>query len=154
MAEVGRKLARRTDLVGAIVRGFGHVAGARGLPHPGAPSVAQLAPGSALLRDLAKEDVLFGVRALALAIPNDPIVPANHARWRGETSATVPPAGGLLGGHKAIVSSPAALAIAHRFLRDGAPVCASKWDDWGSLAGAAFSRAERLLPHFVDAVVP
>lgn len=155
LAAVATDLTRKPGFLGAIARGVGYLAAARrGLPHPGAGSVGQLAPGSDLLDGLAREDVLFGVRALALTTPNDLIVPASHARWRGETSATVPPAGGLLGGHEAIVSSEAALAIAHRFLRDGPPLCPTKWDDWGSLAGRTISATEGLIPDVLDAVVP
>lgn len=155
LAAAGVDLASQPGLVRRATLALGRWLGRRGLSvDPIAPSVRQLAPGSDLLTDLATEDVLFGVRALALAIPNDLIVPATAARWRHQTSITVPPTGGLVRGHKAIVSSHAALAIAHRFLRDGPPVCASKWDDLGWISGQTISGAERLLPHLIDAVVP
>ena len=118
------------------------------IPDPDAAAVAQLAPGSVLLQDLAREDVLFGTRALSLAIPNDMIVTADRALWSGAASAVVPMAG--LNGHDAIVDSDTALAIAHGFLRDGPPLCRDSRDTWGPLVGRAIGWAEtslaRLLP--------
>ena len=113
------------------------------LPDPYAASVAQLTPGSGLLDDLAREDVLFGTRALSLGIPNDVIVTADRARWPRQASAVVAPQG--FNGHDAIVTSDAARAIAHAFLRDGAPTCAGTWDTWGSRVGAVIGWTERAL---------
>lgn len=155
LAAAAGDLVRQPGLVGTATRLAGRWAARRGiLPEPGAPSVQQLTPGSDLLGALAKGDVLFGVRALALGIPNDPIVPATSARWRHQTSITVPPAGGLVGGHKTIVKSETALAVAYRFLRDGPPICPSRWDHLGWLTGKAISGAEQLVPRMIDVVVP
>lgn len=155
LASAAHDLANQPGLVGGLTHGLGRLAARSGrLPDPTGISVSQLAPGSDLLTGLAKEDVLFGVRALALAIPNDPIVPATHAGWRGQSSTTGPPSGGLVGGHKAIVSSGAALATAHRFLRDGPPLCPTKWDEWGTAAGRTFSAAEGFIPELLDTLIP
>lgn len=113
------------------------------VPDPLSVAVSQMQPGSELLRSLAREDVLFGTRALALAIPNDVIVPADRARWAGHASTVVPPAG--LNGHEAIVTSDAARAITRAFLRDGPPACLGPWDSWGPRLGRAIGWTERLL---------
>ena len=112
------------------------------VPDPTSPSVEQLAPGSSLMRALAREDVTFGTRVLALAIPNDPVVPADHALMPGEQGRIVPWAGIGLGGHSAIVTSPAAHDIAYRFLADGAPSCTTGWDVRGPVVGAIWSTLE------------
>lgn len=114
------------------------------IPDPYAPSVAQLAPGSGLMDRLDREAVLFGTRVLSLAIPNDVVVPADHARWFAYPSVVVPPEG--LNGHEAVVTSTAAKAAAIRFLRDGPAPCRSSWDLWGPRIGAGVSAAERIVP--------
>jgi triacylglycerol esterase/lipase EstA (alpha/beta hydrolase family) len=121
-----------------------------GLPGPRAPAVAQLAPGSDLLDGLAREDVVFGTRALALAIPNDLLVPADRARWDGTRNRVVGPTGGHEG-HSGIVRSAMARAIAHSFLRDGAPSCPGEWDGVGPTIGAAISGLEAAVPHTLRA---
>ena len=117
-------------------------AGGGPLPDPRSPAVVQLAPGSELLRQLARERFLFGTRILALAIPNDLIVPADRALL-GSGSRTVPPKG--INGHSAIVSSWHARAAAYRFLRDAATTCRSGWDDWGGRLGSLVGALERSL---------
>lgn len=107
------------------------------VPDPRSAAVAQLTPGSGLLRVLAREDVVFGTRVLALAIPNDALVPADRALWPGEPGAIVAPAG--WSGHEAIVSSSEALGIAHAFLRDAPAPCAGPWDGLGRGLGRAMS---------------
>ena len=116
----------------------------RGLPvpDPTSPSVRQLAPGSSLMNGLAREDVSFGTRVLALAIPNDPVVPADHALMPGKQGRVVPWAGAGLGGHSAIVTSPAAHGIAYPFLADGAPACTTRWDELGPSFGTVWSTLE------------
>jgi hypothetical protein len=121
-----------------------------GLPGPGATAVAQLAPGSDLLDGLGREDVSFGTRALALAIPNDLLVPADRARWEGKRNRVVAPTGGH-GGHSGIVRSAMARSVAHSFLRDGAPSCAGEWDAVGPSIGAAISALEAAIPDTLDA---
>ena len=117
------------------------------LPDPYAPSVAQLAPGSGLLRRLDAEAVLYGTRVLSLAIPHDVVVPADRARWDPYASSVVPPAG--LNGHDAVVTSEPAAAIATRFLRDAAPTCRSAWDLWGPRLGRTIGAVERVVPRLL-----
>ncbi|MGH2754943.1 MAG: peptidoglycan DD-metalloendopeptidase family protein [Actinomycetota bacterium] len=112
------------------------------LPDPRSPAVLQLAPGSELMRKLARERFLFGVRMLALAIPNDVIVPADRALLGG-ASRVVPPKG--INGHRAIVSSWDARGIAYRFLRDAPETCRTGWDDWGPRLGALVGLLETSL---------
>jgi hypothetical protein len=121
-----------------------------GLAGPRSTAVAQLVPGSDLIDGLAHEDVAFGTRALALAIPNDLLVPADRARWEGERNRVVAPTGGP-GGHSGIVRSAMARAIAHSFLRDGAPSCTGEWDAVGPSIGAAISALETAIPDTLEA---
>lgn len=109
------------------------------VPDPRSDAVRQLAPGSALMRDLAAEDVAFGTRVLTLAIPNDPVVPADRAAIDGEYGRIVPWEGNPLGGHKRIVTSDAARSVAYAFLADGAPQCRTGWDSSGELVGRGYS---------------
>lgn len=113
------------------------------LPDPHSQAAEQLAPGSDLMDWLATEDIAFGTRALALAIPHDLVVPADRALFPGETSRVVPPEG--YWGHGAIVRSRLAQGLAHAFLRDAAASCLGGWDRWGPLAGQAVGLGERLL---------
>lgn len=117
----------------------------RGLPvpDPTSASVRQLAPGSALMSSLAREDVTFGTKVLALAVPNDPVVPADHALMPGEQGRVIPWTGFGLGGHSAIVTSPSAHALAYAFLSDGAPSCTTRWDEVGPVIGGVWSTLER-----------
>lgn len=128
------------------------------VPDPLSPAVAQLAPGSRLMEDLADEDVSFGTRVLALAIPNDPVVPADHALYPGEQGRVVPWTGRGLGGHSAIVTSEVAKGIAYSFLADRAPTCTTSWDHRGLRYGALWSGVEssmaETLATFERAVLP
>jgi hypothetical protein len=117
------------------------------IPDPKAPSVAQLAPESDLLGSLDREDVLYGTRVLSLGIPNDLVVPADRARWRGHTSAVVPPRG--WNGHDAIVTSDQARGLAHSFLRGARAPCRGAWDLWGPRLGAAISTVEGIVPRLI-----
>jgi hypothetical protein len=117
------------------------------IPDPYAPAVAQMAPGSGLLRALDREAVLYGTRVLSLGIANDVVVPADHARWDGHPATVIGPRG--LNGHDAIVTSPEARGIAHAFLRDARTTCRGGWDLWGPRIGAGISLAERILPRFL-----
>jgi pimeloyl-ACP methyl ester carboxylesterase len=110
------------------------------IPDPYSPAVAQLRPESSFLRTLAREDVMFGTKTLALAIPNDLVVPASRARLVGEASRVVSPRG--INGHAAIVGSADGLSIAYDFLRDGALSCRTPWDLWGPRVGRAIALAE------------
>jgi hypothetical protein len=94
---------------------------------------------------LASEDVSFGTRVLALAIPNDPVVPADHALYPGEQGRVVPWMGRGLGGHSAIVTSEVARGIAYAFLSDRAPTCTTTWDRNGPRIGAVWAGLESSL---------
>ena len=124
------------SLIGrAILRVGARVARVMNLPDPSSEAVRQLAPGSDLMQTLASETVLFGTRVLTLAIPNDPVVPADSALLDGSISKVVGPRGLL--GHEAIVGSPEALATAYQFLRGGPAPCRAGWDLWGPRIGRA-----------------
>lgn len=112
------------------------------IPDPRSDAVSQLAPDSELMKGLASEDVSYGTRVLTLAIPNDPVVPADRASIDGEYGRIVPWEGNPLGGHKAIVTSDAARSVAYSFLADGAPRCKTGWDSGGEIIGWGFSRAQ------------
>lgn len=146
LAEVARDLTTDPGLKGAAMAAASGWARAGGpIPDPYAPAVAQLAPGSELLTELAREDVVFGTRVLALGIPNDLVVPAHAARMAGASNVTVPWTGWPWAGHERIVSSATALSAAHRFLRDGAPICPSRWDGIGSGVGRVLGFLETRL---------
>ncbi|MBW3594333.1 MAG: peptidoglycan DD-metalloendopeptidase family protein [Actinobacteria bacterium] len=133
------------------------------IPDPSSPAVGQLAPGSELMNSLAREDTAYGTRVLTLAIPNDPVVPADRAFIAGQPSRIVPwtakdptrpsllapPASQAarfiasnLGGHSAIVTSPVAHGIAYSFLADHPLTCPTSWDDVGRDIGSVFSTLE------------
>ncbi|HEX2195761.1 MAG TPA: peptidoglycan DD-metalloendopeptidase family protein, partial [Actinomycetota bacterium] len=109
-------------------------------PDPRAEAVEQLSPSSELHRLLAREDVAFGTRVLALAVPDDLAVPAHRARLEHEQSLVLPPAGGFA--HSRIVESERAAAVAHDFLRDAAPACPGGWDEWGPRLGRLIELVE------------
>ena len=100
---------------------------------PRAPSVAQMEPGSDFLRELAREDVLFGTRVLSLAMPHDLVVPAQHALYPGKEGRVLSPTG--LNGHEAVVGAPEARALSYAFLRDAPDSCRGNWDEFGPLLG-------------------
>lgn len=118
-------------------------AGSIPIPDPRSDAVAQLAPSSELMSSLAKEDVSYGTRVLTLAIPNDPVVPADRASIDGEYGRIVPWEGHPFEGHRAIVSSDAARAVVYPFLADGAPQCETGWDTTGRLIGSGVGLAQR-----------
>ncbi|MDP9066909.1 MAG: peptidoglycan DD-metalloendopeptidase family protein [Actinomycetota bacterium] len=111
------------------------------LPDPRSEAVRQLEPGSPFLHELARESVVYGTRALALAIPNDLIVTADRAHWEEAENRVVAPEG--LQGHSAIVSSDTAQALAFAFLRDAPASCEGGWDLWGPRLGRAIGMAEQ-----------
>ncbi len=136
----------------ALLDGVSRWARAGGpLPDPHAPAVAQLAPGSRLLRSLASEDVLFGTRVLTLGIVNDLVVPADRTFIDDEAGYVVPGAG--LNGHSAIVASSWARAHAYDFLRDATPACRRGSDRWGTQVGRAVSFVEGRLGSLARAAV-
>lgn len=153
---------RDNTLTGRYVLDAAARLSARGLPvpDPASPAVAQLAPGSELMTSLAREDTAYGTRVLTLAIPNDPVVPADRALIPGKQGRIVPwtpkgmgPASPLtspyrfgprllaanLGGHSAIVTSPVAHGIAYSFLSDRALTCTTRWDAVGPRIGSVWS---------------
>ena len=114
------------------------------IPDPYAASTRDLAADSLLMGELAREDLVFGVRGLSLAVPNDAIVPADRTRIPEELHRIVPPAG--VDGHDGILGSERALAQASRFLRDGRDACKGSADRWGWLVGRSISFGEAALP--------
>ncbi len=114
------------------------------IPDPNSTATAQLAPGSELLGSLAAQDVKWGTQVLALAIPNDVVVPADKALWPEKSSRVVPPKGAW--GHEEIVASDAARGIAYDFLRDLPPTCPGGWDLFGPLGGKVIGAAESAVP--------
>jgi len=114
------------------------------IPDPRSPAVAQLRPSSELMASLGRQDLVYGTRALTLAIPNDVIVPASRALMTEESHHVVPPEG--INGHESIVSSAEARAVAHAFLRDAPEACGTRWDDLGVAAGWLIGKAEEKLP--------
>lgn len=148
IAELRDELPRRTLTGRAVIEGVSRWARRGGpIPDPLAPAVGQLAPGSELLGGLAREDLLYGTRGLALSIPHDVVVPAHRADLAEETSRVVPPSG--VNGHSAVVTSARARSLAHSFLRDAPDPCRSAWDVWGPRAGQLVERAERSIPRLV-----
>ena len=127
----------------ALLRAGSRAAEMLNLPDPRSEAVSQLAPGSDLMRALAGETVLFGTRVLTLAIPNDPVVPADKALLDGSTTKVVDPEG--ISGHDAIVASSEALATAYQFLRGGPAPCRTGWDRWGPRVGRAVGWVESRL---------
>ena len=124
-----------------LVAGAGHLARSGApWPDPTSTAVGQLAPGSELLAELDKESILYGTRALTLAIPNDLVVTADRATWPEARAAVVPPEG--LQGHSAIVSSDTAQGVAHAFLRDAPSACRGPWDLWGPRVGRGLGLVE------------
>jgi hypothetical protein len=149
VAGAARRLVKGTagervlvDAVSAVSRRWS------GTPDPRSAAVAQLAPASELLDELARDDVVFGTRALALAIPNDLLVPADRARWEDARNRVVAPAGAQ-DGHSGILRSAMARGIAHSFLRDEAPSCAGEWDALGPRIGTVISWMEAAIPDFL-----
>ncbi|HET7481692.1 MAG TPA: peptidoglycan DD-metalloendopeptidase family protein [Actinomycetota bacterium] len=136
-------LATRSLFGGDLLRGAAALS-RRGwpVPDPTGDAVAQLAPDSSVIRGLDREDVTFGTRSLALAIPNDLVVPADHATFYGATNRVVGSRGGLVGGHSAIVSSPEARAIAYDFLSDRSIPCATDAAGEGARLGGFVSDIE------------
>jgi hypothetical protein len=110
------------------------------IPDPRSDAVEQLAPGSELMEQLGRERTVYGTRVLALAIPNDAIVPADRAVLPTAISRTVPPTG--LNGHSGIVTSTTARAIAFGFLRDAPETCRSSWDSTGPWLGRLIGAIE------------
>lgn len=143
-------LRKRTLTGDTLIESLGRWAERGGpIPDPRSVAVAQLAPGSGLLRQLDRQDLVFGVRALSLGIANDVVVPADRARMPEELGYTVGPEG--LNGHASIVSSGAARRLAHAFLRDAPDPCRSGWDPLGPALGRALGAAETRLPSLVRA---
>lgn len=138
---LSRKLADGVDEL--ALRGFA-------VPPPDSTAVHQLRVSSELLDSLAAQDVLFGTRVLALAIPNDLLVPVPRAALPGKPARTVPAKG--LWGHSEIVKSPRALQIAHAFLAGAGPGCRPDLNLLESHAGAYVDRGQHLIGETVNAL--
>lgn len=141
LATVGERLEDNTLTGGFLVDGISWWSERGGpVPDPHSVAVSQMQPGSAFLNELARQSIVHGTRALALAIPNDAIVTADRAGWTEARSRVVPPTG--LWGHSAIVSSDIAQGLVYDFLRDAAPSCETGWDLWGPRLGKVVGVAE------------
>ena len=106
---------------------------------PEATSIDQMKPGSAFVTALANEDVSFGTRVLALAMPHDLIVPTSNALFPGEDSRVMSP--GDINGHREVVASDQARSLAYAFLRGAPDSCPGNWDSWGPLLSRGVSFA-------------
>jgi hypothetical protein len=115
------------------------------VPDPDSVAASQLAPGSPLMDQLARRDVLWGTQVLAIGTPADVVVPADRAAWPEKLSRTIAPEDDLWA-HGAIVASPAARGLAYDFLRNASDPCSTAWDTWGRRAGSVIGLGERLMP--------
>jgi hypothetical protein len=119
-------------------------------PDPRGDAVEQLVPGSFLLDALAREDVTFGTRVLALSMPHDILVPADRALYDGKDSRIIGPEG--VNGHEAVVRSAAARGHAYAFLRGAPRACMSDWQEPGQLIGRGIGLAATLPVHVLDEI--
>jgi Peptidase family M23 len=120
------------------------------VPDPLTAAVAQLAPGSSLMRAVARQDVAYGTQVLTLTSPFDVVVPADRASIAGQLNRVVPSGG--LDAHSAIVRSEPARRIEYSFLRGGPVACRGWWDRHGRTAGAGIDWAERHLGNAFRAI--
>lgn len=118
-------------------------ADSRAIPDPGSESVDQMRPDSEFLEQLASEDVAYGTRVLALAMPHDVIVPADRALYPGKLGRVLSPEG--LNGHDSVVASRRGRSIAYSFLRDAPVSCRGNWDEWGATIGGAIGWAQGMI---------
>jgi hypothetical protein len=126
---------RRRPLGGLALRALSEIARWAPIPRLDAPSITQMTSGSELLAALAREDIAFGARGLALAMPHDVLVTADRASMPHESHRILAPEG--VWGHTSILRSEAARATIYSFLRDGPASCASAWDVAGPWVGRA-----------------
>ena len=144
----GAPIAAATDDIereswtgGALLDLASHWARSGGpLPDPRSTAVDQLKPGSDFLTDLAREDILFGTRALSLGILNDLVVPPDHTEVPHELNRVVNPEG--WNGHAGILRSMQARTLAHSFLRDAPEPCEGWADSWAAPVGRLITYAE------------
>ena len=115
----------------------------RVIPHPEAHSIDQMKPDSEFLQRLATEDVTYGTRVLALAMPHDVIVPADRALYPGKLGRVLSPEG--LNGHRSVVASRRGRWIAYSFLRDASVSCRTNWDEWGATVGSAIGWGQGMI---------
>jgi Peptidase family M23 len=113
------------------------------IPDPRAASLRDMEPDSELVAGLDREDVSFGTRVLALAMPHDAIVPASNASVGGEEFRVLRPS--TANGHNAVVSSEEGRALAYAFVRDAASSCRGAWDKWGPVMGRAIGAVQKSL---------
>jgi hypothetical protein len=144
LAELPEKLRETTLTGGLLLDAVSAWADDGGpVPDPRSPAVAQLAPDSHLMKSLAAEDIVYGTRALSLAMPHDVVVPADRTHLEGEQNRILGPQG--LNAHEALLSSDAARGVAHAFLRDAVLPCPTGWDRWGPVVGKVVGFAENRL---------
>lgn len=136
--------AGASDAGRRVLRAAAHWARSGGpIPDPLAPAVAELSPGSSLVKGLARQDVSYGTQVLTLAAPLDVVVPADRASIPGALNRIVPPNGVFA--HSAIVRSESARRIEYSFLRGGPVACRTWWDGHGRQLGSAIGWVERRL---------
>lgn len=124
----------------------------RGAPIPptDAKSLSQMEPGSPLLASLARQDVSFGTKVLALSIPNDLIVPQRRAEYPGKDNVVVPSEGWF--GHSAITRSPRALQVARAFLSGAGAACPPDLGLIDRHLGRIVDRGQALLGELVNSL--
>jgi hypothetical protein len=111
---------------------------------PGATSVRQLAPGSALLRQLAREGVPRGVKLLSIGARADPVVPTTRTRVRDATNTTVAVPG--LYDHELLPGAPETGREIALALAGLPPACESVLDALAdTVVGHAVGSSERLV---------
>ena len=113
------------------------------IPDPQSTSVEQMRPDSDFLKELAREDVTYGTRVLALAMPHDAVVPADKALYPGKEGRVLPPE--AWNGHDSVVSSERGRAIVYQFLRDAPVSCRGNWDQWGSVLGSVIGWGQGMI---------
>ena len=120
------------------------------IPDPKSIAVEQMRPESDFLRDLEREDVTYGTRVLALAMPHDAVVPADRALYPGKSGRVLPPES--WNGHDSVVSSDRGRAIVYQFLRDAPVSCRGNWDEWGTVLGGVIGWGQSTIADLYSSV--
>jgi pimeloyl-ACP methyl ester carboxylesterase len=145
LAGLGQQLGEGTltgELLARAARRWSERGGP--IPDPYADALRDMSPGSTLLEGLAAADVVLGTKVLSLAPAGDLLVPANRARWEGESNRILTSGG--LSAHTGILSASDAIGIAGAFLRDGPDSCVDAGDYLGSAAATGVDAVHRLIP--------
>lgn len=106
--------------------------------------VAQLAPGSALLDELAATPLPPGPTYVSIAARGDPVVPSPEAHLDGATNVIVPVAG--VGAHAAVTAAPATTRVIAGAIAGLPPPCQTASDAVvDAVAGDLLQDGEQLL---------